>query len=37
MGTYQIKYDANWKSLFFAGITELVMEQRIETNDYLYT
>lgn len=31
MGTYQIKYDANWKSPFFAGNTELVIEQRIES------
>lgn len=31
MGIYQIKYDTNWKSPFFAGNTELVMEQRIES------
>ena len=31
MGTYRIKNDANWKSPFFAGNTELVMEQRIKS------
>lgn len=31
MGIYQIKYDTNWKSPFFAGNTELVIEQRIES------
>lgn len=31
MGIYQIKYDTNLKSPFFAGNTELVVEQRIES------